>query len=342
MPDDVRPDAQGNETTTTTTGAQAAPVSVSGATQAASPTPAPAGGAGATPATEAAASPQTLLSADGKDDKAVAAPADWPDDWRQKLAGEDKALLKQLDRLGSPADLFKSYRALQQKISSGELKAAGTPYPEKGTDEEKAAWRKENGVPDKAEDYKIEPPKGFVFGDADKPSLESFQKYAHALNWTPAQLNQAVAWYASEQEQIIARQQQEDGAFRQKAEDDLRSEWGNNYRQNINAVQNLLSSAPTGLSDRLLSARLADGRLLGDDPVALKWLAGLSREVNPVATLSPAVGDPSKTMTARKAELEALIKDRRSVYYRGNDAAKLQTEYRDILAAEERMKSRAA
>lgn len=299
--------------------------------------------AAATAKPDAAKPDATLLaSGDGKPDAAAATPADWPADWRSKLAGEDKATLKQLERLGSPVDMFKSYRALQQKLSTGELKTAATPFPEKGTDEEKAAWRKESGLPDKPEDYKIEAPNGFVFGEADKPMLESFQKHAHGLNWSPSQLNQAVAWYAAEQEQIAARRHEQDAAFRQSSEDTLRSEFGNEYRANLNAVQNFLASAPTGLADRLLGARDPDGKLLGDNPDLVRWLARASREINPVSTLSPAAGDPSKTLTARKTELDALIADRSSAYYKGPNADKLQTEYREILTYEERMKSRAA
>src|SRR5688572_23894721 len=96
------------------------------------------------------------------------APADWPADWRQKLAGEDKKTLERLGRMASPADLLKSYRALEQKISAGELKKG---LPENATPEQVAEWRREQGLPEKPEGYleNLSLPDGVVLGEADKP-----------------------------------------------------------------------------------------------------------------------------------------------------------------------------
>ena len=46
-----------------------------------------------------------------------------------------------------------------------------------------AAWRSENGVPDKADDYvgALDLPQGVVPGEADKPLLASFAQTAHEL-----------------------------------------------------------------------------------------------------------------------------------------------------------------
>ena len=74
-------------------------------------------------AIETTADAGTLIGGDASAETIEAsAPADWPADWRQKLAGEDKKTLERLGRMASPADLFKSYRALEQKVSAGELK----------------------------------------------------------------------------------------------------------------------------------------------------------------------------------------------------------------------------
>jgi hypothetical protein len=97
-----------------------------------------AGGAGAAAGAAAAGAG----AAAGGDAKAFT----WGDGWREHLAaGDDKARAR-LERFQTPTDIFKSYRALEQRVSSGELKA-NLPFPDKGTDEEKAAWRKDAGIP---------------------------------------------------------------------------------------------------------------------------------------------------------------------------------------------------
>jgi len=87
-------------------------------------------------AAETTADAGTLIGGDASAETIEAsAPADWPADWRQKLAGEDKKTLERLGRMASPADLFKSYRALEQKVSAGELKKG---LPENATPEQVA------------------------------------------------------------------------------------------------------------------------------------------------------------------------------------------------------------
>jgi hypothetical protein len=77
-------------------------------------------------------------------------------------------------------------------------------FPANGDDKAKAEWRKERGIPDSAEGYepKVE---GLVFGEADKPMVDSFKQHAHSKNWTPDQFNEALGWYAAEQEAIATQ-----------------------------------------------------------------------------------------------------------------------------------------
>lgn len=266
-------------------------------------------------------------------------PVEFPEDWREKLAGENKDDLKTLSRYTQPKALWDALKSMRTKLSAGELKAVSA-FPAEGDDAAKATWRKENGIPDTAEAYepKIE---GLVFGDADKPMLESFKQHAHGKNWSPAQFNEALGWYAAEQQQIKARQDAADETFRGEARDALYAEWGpQDFKGNINAVKNLLSSAPTGFADRLLGARLADGKLLGDDPNALKWLSSLAREMNPAATLvPPGTSDAGKSVTA---ELEAIREKRRNDPAGYDADKKTQARELELLEVVQKMKSRAA
>src|SRR5512135_169053 len=76
-----------------------------------------------TPVSEASTGSEEPTSAPSADaapaDKAIV--PDWPDDWREKLAGNDEKALKRLGRFASPAGIFKSFRELEAKFSRGEL-----------------------------------------------------------------------------------------------------------------------------------------------------------------------------------------------------------------------------
>ncbi|HET7409683.1 MAG TPA: hypothetical protein VFJ13_05740, partial [Paracoccaceae bacterium] len=244
--------AAGADETAKGAAAQAAPSDSGGA-------PPAKGGEAAPPKDDGKAG--TILTDGGDADEGkAAAPADWPEDWRQRLAGDDKKALKRLERLGSPKDVMTAYRALERKVSSGELK---TGLKEDATPEEVASWRRENGIPEKPEDYDTTLPDGLVIGEDDKPLVGEFLTAMHAKNAHPETVKAALAAYYRIAETQQAAQIEADRGFRREAEDALRAEWGPEYRPNVNAMGNFLDGAPAGLKERLLGARLADGKLLG-------------------------------------------------------------------------------
>ena len=274
----------------------------------------------------------TVLSQE-KASTSVAAPADWPDDWRVKLAGEDKKLLTRLERMGSPADLLASYRALEQRLSSGELKSA---LPKDATPEQVAAWRKENGVPEKAEAYLDKLPDGLVIGEDDKTLMNSFAEAMHGQNVPPTVVHEAIKWYYGLQEQEAARQSEIDDTARGETETALRAEWGSAYQQNINLVKNLLGGAPESVRADLESARFPNGTPIFSNPDTLRWLANLSRQVNPVSTIVPAGGDIGSTVTNELADLKKMMADYGSDYWKGPKAETLQARYRQLIDWQDR------
>src|ERR1700739_1279856 len=82
----------------------------------------------AAPAPSTAPAPAPTIAGGAIDPgKATLPPSDWPTDWRLKIAGGDAEAAKSIDRLAAPTDLFKSYRELHTKVSSGELRAPPKP-----------------------------------------------------------------------------------------------------------------------------------------------------------------------------------------------------------------------
>jgi len=286
-------------------------------------------GEAAKPATTEKAA--TLAEGAGVDDKAAAAVADWPDDWREKLAGGDDKMLARLKRFSSPANVVKSWRELETKVSSGELKR----QPGKdATPEQMAEWRKENGLPENEDGYSFDLG-GFIPSEADKPILDNFKKLALEENLTPAAANKMVNWYYQQQEAEIAARAKADQEYRINATVELRGEWGNEFKANINGMNNFLAATmPEGFKEQLFGARLANGRLLGDDPVALRWLADLSRQVMPGAELVPA-GTPNvgQSVEGRMKEIESVLANDPAQYY----SSGMDQEYLKLISAKERM-----
>jgi hypothetical protein len=260
----------------------------------------------------------------------------WPDNWRQNLAKGDEKVLGRLQRFAAPDDVWTSYRALEQRISSGELKPV-VPYPEKGTAEQQAEWRKLNGLPDKPEAYDTNLGDGVVIGEEDKPVVDSFLKFAHGKHIPPAVVKDTLKWYLSEYRTETEQKKAETFKTLQKdTEDALRADWGGDYRGNRGAIDQMLDGRVPADSDlKELIIRAVD-----TNAEFAKLLAGLALEINPAATLVSATGsDQSKTVDEEISKIEKFMRDDRRAY---NKDEKAQARLRTLYEARERMKSRQA
>jgi hypothetical protein len=246
--------------------------------------------------------------------------------WRQSLAGEDTDALKTLERFNSPRDVFKSYSELRTKVSKGELKAA-TPFPEKGTDEQKAQWRADQGIPDKPDAYQLKPPPGVVIGEEDKPFIEGFLKHAHERNMTPDAVNNAVAWWGEER---IRRQESaaaEVARIKQETSDALHAEWGTEYRPTINKVQALLDGM---VADEALKTAIHSS--VETNPGFAKFLANVATQLNPTSTL--VFGDGGGNVNTISEWLERADKTMRT--NRKDYDKKYSNDYQNYAAAYQR------
>jgi hypothetical protein len=310
-------------------------------TPATDPAPTPAADPAAAPATPPAtdpAKPATVLGSDpAADPGKPAVPATWPEDWQQRLAGGDEKALKKLQRYASPTDVAKALLAAQAKISSGELKAA---LPADAKPEEIAAWRAENGIPEKPEGYLEKLPDGVVIGEQDKALVGLFVKDMHDRNASPEVVQAAIGSYYKVMEQVQAEQAEANAALQSATEDALRADWGANYRREVGAIHGLLDQAPEGVKDALLNARAADGTALANNAAVLRWLNSMAREINPAATVVPGAGaNAGKGVADRMREIEAQMSNPKSDYWK-SDA--MQKEYRDLIVARDKLNARAA
>lgn len=248
---------------------------------------------------------------------------DWSADWRDKMAGQDADFRKTLDRFNSPADVAKSWREMRQKMDSGEYKR-NVPFKAEWSDEEKAQWRKENGVPLKPEEYKL--PEGVVLGDEDKPVLNEFFKSMNDINLPDQYAAPIVDWYFKAQQAAAAKEAQEERVYQTQAEETLRAEWGPEFLANKNMAEEF---AVNQFGPEIGKAIMAAG------PDAVKALANIAREINPAMTIVPNSGDAGKAIADEMASLKKIIGT--PEWFRSPE--KIQ-RYQDLLTAQERMKKR--
>lgn len=281
---------------------------------------------------------------------AAAGPAKFSDKWREELAGGDAAALKDLAKYTDPTALYKSLRDVQAKISKGELKAPPAPLAKDATPEQAAEYRKTNGLPETAEGYVkgLALPDGVVIGKADEPLVGEFAKAMFKDGATQGEMNRAVSWFY--QQQAVQEQQrvEADGQSRVASEVELRTEWGGDFKGNMNAVGSVLALMPEDLKNDLLSARTATGQLVGNTAAFNRWAASLGRELNPAATLIPAGGgDAGKSVADEIASIDTIYnkavsgdREAHRAYYGYDGKPGLDVRQRELIDAQQKMQAR--
>lgn len=256
----------------------------------------------------------------------------FPDDWREQLSGGDEKLLRELSRFTSPQMLVKSWKDTRTKISSGQYK---TSLPDGATPEELAQWRQENGVPESWEKYDRDLGDGMVLGEEDKPIVDSFLQKMHDANMPASMAKDVLKWYYEWNDSLQQEAYERDAEFKETALEELRTEWGAEFKANINAVRSLVGDE---LGDLLFSARTETGERLGDHPAVLKFLAQTARELNPAATLVPSTSSNNlQTIEQEIAAIKKEIANPASSYWK--DEAK-QKRFQDLLGAQQKLSQR--
>jgi hypothetical protein len=263
------------------------------------------------------------------------AATEFPADWREKAAGDDKAFLNSLKRFSSPADAFTALRLMQLRVNSGELRAPPKALPESATEEQVTAWRKEQGLPEKAADYVtgLKLPDGTVPGEADKPLLEAFAKEAFDAGFDQKSFDRVTNWWFRMQDTMTAQRDEADNDHRVESQQKLIERMGADYKPNMAALSAFWRGQPPEIAATVLTARTGDGRVIGDIPEVASFFANLARELDPAATILPPGGDTSATGIAnRMHEIEGqmYIDGKQNPGYFGGP---LEKEYRQLIAA---------
>lgn len=263
---------------------------------------------------------------------------DFPEDWREKMAGGDDKKLKRLQRFKSPQDVLDFGLNVEKSWKQGK---DPDPFPDKGTDEEKSAWRKANNIPNDPSEYikDFTLPDGLVIGENDKPVVDQYLADAHAMNMKPEEVKNNLAWFfkwRESQAQSVADKDLED---RSTVSEALTREWGGDMKKYLGAAYELVKSVGDEEADAIMDARLPDGTKLGNHPKIIKWLAQTSLELNPALSVIPTKGSDALTsVKTRMAEIENVMKTDRNKYFREG----LDKEYQKLSDIEERANKRNA
>jgi hypothetical protein len=205
---------------------------------------------------------------------------------RQRQANIDDAREKFLSRLAKYPTREAALLALieaQNKISSGKYKAA---LPKDATDEEIAAWRKENGIPEDAKGYKLPQVQGEEWTEADKPGLDKLLGRMHAKNASQDQVNEVLTTYKEiieEAKQAHAeRVKAIDRADTEATRDALRDEFEGEFKPAMTLLKRVVNDPevfPEEAGKLLAEARTADGRRLINNKDIAKFLINYAKDI---------------------------------------------------------------
>ena len=263
------------------------------------------------------------------------APADFPADWREKLAtGDDGKVdakaLERLKRMSAPGDLWKSYVAADSKISKGKVNA-DEPMP---ADEEGAkAWRAARNIPDDPSGYVLPEDVTKNLTDADKPVLASYTEEMHKAGMPRNLVEAGARWYLNFVEQSAEATNVADKAAAKEVATTLNKKWGTDYTVNSNMAMTFATEAVPGTDWYM--ARLPDGRTLGNVPEVVEMMAKFARMEYGDERFA---GGEAATRTAtREQELKKIMDTDIDTWNRSPD---LRKEYGEILSAKDKRAGR--
>ena len=201
----------------------------------------------------------------------------WPDDWRAQMANGDARAARLLERYTSPDAVGKALISAQQRIRSGDVKLR--PGPE-ATEEQRAQWRLEHGIPETAQDYDVPILLDGRYEDLDefgKASIDAFRGTFHDLDMPPEHADKIMSVANDVALQQMERQAETDAMRQQETEDALRMDWGAEYKKNIQLNAQFMQDRLGDSWQSFVTARTPEGLRLADDPKFNKFINQMAR-----------------------------------------------------------------
>jgi hypothetical protein len=144
------------------------------------------------------------------------------------------------------------------------------------------------------------------------------------------------------QDQQRSERQLADSEFKAQASSQLIREWATDYVINRNTVAQFCDRhLPAQFKIDVFNARLPDGRILANDPAFNKAILELAKLVNPSGSMLPNASGAGLSNDGRIAEIETRYmrashgSDAWKSYWTGDAGARMQEEYRGLVATRE-------
>lgn len=149
---------------------------------------------------------------------------------------------------------------------------------EDASEEDMARFRKAMGVPESVEEYDVSSMKPEAYTEEEWSSeavqsvLSPVLAAAHAAGVNQSGLKAVVDAYMSVSAAGAAEQARQDASWAEAAEEQLRTDWGSDYKGNMMAAEQAIASIP-GIENLVLK----DGSQLGNNPLFIRIAADLGR-----------------------------------------------------------------
>jgi len=241
----------------------------------------------------------------GKDEPApVEEKPYWPEDWRDRAAGNNEAMARWLKRYATLENALKGGFEATSMIRSGSYKQSA--LPENPSEKDISDYRAAHGIPDSHEGYfeHVKPPEGFDLDDNGKADLDFVFQKAHEANVPPSMVKPLADAFFARQMEAEAAMLEEAQRVTMDYRTTLKAEYGKEYVANIRLADTYMQKYAGDEAPALAAMTLADGTKLGDNPAFVRMMVNAARDsAGDTALVAAEYQASGKSMDDRYREL---------------------------------------
>ena len=228
--------------------------------------------------------------------------------WRDGLP-DDLQGVKTLEKFKDVDALAKGYVHLE-KYFDGTIKIPG----ENATAEEVERYHSKLGRPDTPDEYEFEKPEIPDGMNYDEHMEGAFLKKAHGMGLNSKQVGELYGWYNSQTKDMFVQHQVAQENSIQKAEIELRADWGRQYEEKISSIQRLVDQYATNDEKQYLET---SG--FGNDPNVARMMDRIAKDHGEAKHLGDpkinAFTDPESAQRAKDAFYRDTESDDYKAYF---------------------------
>jgi hypothetical protein len=252
--------------------------------------------------------------------------------WRDALPDNLKGI-KTLEKFKDVSGLAKSY-VETEKYFEGAIRIPG----ENASKEEVDAYYAKLGRPESIDGYELDPPELPDGMQIDEQFQNAFLTKAHASGLNTTQVKELYDWYNGITKDVHVQNTVQKENSIQKAEIELRSEWGRQYDEKLSGVQRLVDQYASEADKEYLNQGA------GNDPHLARMLDRIAKDFGEAKHLGDpkvnAFTDPASAKQAKDAFYRDTQSDDYKAYFdnkhpRHKDVAKMISRWNETITGGE-------